>query len=38
MTTTDDAPLLAREEDHPQELVASHGGVRVIAIDSAPAV
>jgi alkylhydroperoxidase/carboxymuconolactone decarboxylase family protein YurZ len=35
MTTTDEAPLLAREEDHPQELVATHGGVRVIAIDSA---
>lgn len=35
MTTTDDAPLLAREEDHPQEIVASHGKVRVIAIDSA---
>lgn len=37
MTTTDDAPLLAEEndEDHPQQVAATHGDVRVVLIDSA---
>ena len=35
LVSTDVAPLLAREEDHPQELLATHGSVRVIGIDSA---
>ena len=35
MNTIDEAPLLSEQEDHPQEVVAEHEGVRVVIMDSA---
>ena len=30
-----EAPLLANEADHPQEIVARHGDRRIVVMDSA---
>jgi uncharacterized protein YunC (DUF1805 family) len=35
VTTADEAPLLADEEDHPQDVVAVYDGVEVVTMDSA---